>query len=81
MCKVTGVNVTIKPKTIGIHQILSKMQFTVIVDFLFTSGWVERLISGHVYLNIVCVPKFFNLILVVDLNEIFVCVCNLIVNL
>lgn len=48
---------------------------------LFTLSWVERLISGHVYMNIVSVQKFVNQILVVDLIEVFVCVCNLIVNL
>lgn len=83
MCKVTGVNVTVKPKTIEIHQILKilkQKQLAVIVDLLFTLSWVEKLISGRVYLNIVSVPKFFNQILVVDLNEVFVYVCNLIVN-
>lgn len=76
MCKVTGVNVTIEPKTVGIHQILNEIQLTVL-----WFCWVEMLISGHVYLNILSVPKFVNQILVVDLNELFVCVCSLIVNL
>lgn len=81
MCKVTGVNVTIEPKTVEIHQILNEIQLTVIVVLLFASGWIERLISGHIYLNIVSILKFVNQILGVDLNELLVCVCNLIVNL
>lgn len=48
---------------------------------LFTLGWVESLISGHVNVNIVSVQKFVNQVLVVDLIEVFVCVCNLTVNL
>lgn len=34
MCKVTGLNVTIEPKTVGIHQILNEIQLTVIVVLL-----------------------------------------------
>lgn len=70
-----------KTKTIGIHQTLNEIQLTVIVVLLFTLSWVERLISGHVYMNIVSVQKFVNQILVVDLIEVFVYFCNLIVNL
>lgn len=52
-----------------------------IVVLLFILGWIKRLISGRVYLSIISVPKFVNQILVVDLIEVFDCVCNLIVNL
>lgn len=72
MCKITGVNVTIKPKIIGIHETLNEIQLTVIVVLLFTLGWVQRFISGHVYLNIVSAPKLANQILVVNLIEVFV---------
>lgn len=76
MCKVTGVNVTIEPKTVGIHQILNEIRLTVIVVLLGRNVDFWSCLPKYCVCTKVCQSNFG-----VDLNELFVCVCSLTVNL